>query len=108
MRTVHITMASHLTPERVLAAVYDFSARRAELFPAVSTDHLEIHELGSKSADVTEGTATGIGVNWERCHHDWRPRIWSLREWSTRMSTHREAVAGCFARQRIRREAESK
>ena len=71
MRTVHVTMASHLAPERVLAAVHDFSARRAELFPAVSTDHLEIHELGSESADVTEGTATGIGVNWERCHYDW-------------------------------------
>jgi hypothetical protein len=64
-------MSSHLTPERVLTAAYDFSARRAELFPAVSTDHLEIHALGSKSADVTEGTPTGIGGNWERCHYDW-------------------------------------
>ena len=71
MRTVHVTMSSHLTPERVLAAGYDFSARRAEVFPAVSTDHLVVHELGSASADVTEGTPVGIGVNWERCHYDW-------------------------------------
>jgi hypothetical protein len=71
MRTVHVTMSSHLTPERVLAAGHDFSARRADVFPAVSTDHLELHELGSESADVTEGTPTGIGENWERCHYDW-------------------------------------
>jgi hypothetical protein len=71
MRTVRVTMSSHLAPERVLAAGYDFSARRAEVFPAVSTDHLEIHELGSESADVTEGTPVGIGVNWERCNYDW-------------------------------------
>jgi hypothetical protein len=71
MRTVRVTMSSHLTAERVLAAGYDFSARRAEVFPAVSMDHFEIHELGSESADVTEGTPTGIGVNWERCHYDW-------------------------------------
>ena len=71
MRTVHVTMSSRLSPERVLAAGYDFTARRAEVFPAVSTDELEIHELGSESADVTEGTPVGIGVNWERCHYDW-------------------------------------
>jgi hypothetical protein len=64
-------MSSPLTPERVLAAGYDFSARRAEVFAAVSTDHLEIHELGPESADVTEGTPVGIGVNWERCRYDW-------------------------------------
>jgi hypothetical protein len=71
MRTVHVTMSSPLTPERVLAAGCDFSARRAEVFPAVSTDHLEIHDLGPGSADVTEGTPVGIGVNWERCQYDW-------------------------------------
>ena len=71
MRTVHVTMSSHLAPERVLAAGHDFSARRAAVFPAVSTDHLEVHELGSESADVTEGTPVGIGVNWERCRYDW-------------------------------------
>ena len=71
MRTVRVTMSTNLAPDGVLAAAHDFSARRAEIFPAVSTDHLEIHELGSESADVTEGTPVGIGVNWERCHYDW-------------------------------------
>ena len=71
MTTVHVTTHSRLATERLLAAGYDFSARRAEIFPAVSTKHLEIHELDEAAADVTEGTPAGVGVNWERCHYDW-------------------------------------
>jgi hypothetical protein len=71
MNTIHVTMSTQLDPQVVLAASYDFSARRADVFPAVSTDHLEVHDLNPESADVTEGTAVGIGLNWERCHYDW-------------------------------------
>jgi len=71
MPTIHVTMSSHLAPQVVLAAGYNFSARRADFFPAVSTDHLEVHDLMAESADVTEGTPAGIGLNWERCHYDW-------------------------------------
>ena len=71
MTTIHITTHSRLAPERVLAAGYDFSARRAEIFPAVSTPHFEVHELNQTSADVTEGTPAGVGINWERCRYDW-------------------------------------
>jgi hypothetical protein len=71
MTTVHVTTSSRLSPEHVLAAGHDFSARRAAIFPAVSTEYLEVHELGQASADVTEGTPAGVGVNWERCHYDW-------------------------------------
>jgi hypothetical protein len=53
----------------VLEAARDFSERRAEVFPAVSIDHMTIHALADTSADVTEGTAAGIGVNWERCRY---------------------------------------
>ena len=71
MTTIHITTHSRLSPERVLAAGYDFSARRAEIFPAVSTPYLEVHDLSQTFADVTEGTPAGVGVNWERCRYDW-------------------------------------
>jgi hypothetical protein len=71
MATVHVTTHSRLSTERLLAAGYDFSARRAEIFPAVSTKFLEVHELDEASADVTEGTSAGVGVNWERCRYDW-------------------------------------
>ena len=71
MATIRITLSSQLAPHVVLAAGHDFSARRADVFPAVSIDHLEVHRLEPGSADVTEGTAAGIGVNWERCHYEW-------------------------------------
>jgi hypothetical protein len=69
--TIHVTTHSRLAPERVLAAGYDFSARRTDIFPAVVGEHFEVHELGETSADVTEGTPAGIGINWERCRYDW-------------------------------------
>jgi polyketide cyclase/dehydrase/lipid transport protein len=71
MPTVHVTTHSRLSTEQLLAAAYDFSARRAEIFPAVSTKYFEVHELDEAAAEVTEGTSAGIGVNWERCHYDW-------------------------------------
>jgi hypothetical protein len=70
MTTIHITTHSRLSPERVLEAGYDFSARRTEIFPAASTPYFEVHELSQTSADVTEGTPAGVGVNWERCRSD--------------------------------------
>ncbi|HTP23406.1 MAG TPA: hypothetical protein VMJ65_27625 [Solirubrobacteraceae bacterium] len=71
MTTIHITTHSHLLPQRVLAAGHDFSDRRAEIFPAVSIPYLEVHQLSQTSADVTEGTRAGVGINWERCRYDW-------------------------------------
>jgi len=71
MTTVHVDLSSPLDPEVVLAACCDFSARRADVFPAFSVEHLEVHDLGTVTSDVTEGTPVGIGLNWERCHYDW-------------------------------------
>ena len=71
MTTIHTVSDSPLAAERVLAAARDFSSRRADVFPAVSLEYFEVHELGDTWADVTEGTAAGVGINWERCRYDW-------------------------------------
>ena len=71
MATIHVTTHSLMRPDQVLAAGFDFSARRADVFPAVSLEHFEVHELDDSSADVTEGTPVGVGINWERCRYDW-------------------------------------
>lgn len=71
MARIHVTTHSVLAPERVLAAAYDFSERRAEVFPAVFLEHFEVHEAHDSCADVTEGTPVGVGINWERCRYDW-------------------------------------
>jgi len=71
MPTVRVAAESALSPEQVLGAAHDFSERRASVFPAVSVERLEVHELGDTWADVTEGTRAGPVVNWERCRYDW-------------------------------------
>ena len=72
MPTIRIVSETSVPPARVLEAASDFSEQRAEMFPAVSVDRMEVHELGETSADVTEGTKVGpFGENWERCSYDW-------------------------------------
>jgi hypothetical protein len=71
MPTITIPLDSTLPPERVLAAAMDFSERRSKVFPAVEPEHFTIHNPAEPSADVTEGTHAGIGVNWERCRYEW-------------------------------------
>lgn len=71
MPTIRVVLDSSLAPERVLQAAYDFSERRAEVWPAVSMPRLTVHDRGDTWADVTEGTRAGPVVNWERCRYDW-------------------------------------
>ena len=71
MSTIHVVADSPLPAAGVLDAAHDFSGRRAEFFPAVTVEQLRVHERGDTWADVTEGTSTGIGSNWERCRYDW-------------------------------------
>ena len=71
VRTVRVVIQTTVPAERVLEAARDFSARRADVFPAVRVPHMTVHALGAASADVTEGTPVGIGANWERCRYDW-------------------------------------
>ncbi|MGH2976446.1 MAG: SRPBCC family protein [Solirubrobacterales bacterium] len=71
MATIRVVSETTVPPERVLKAAYDFSERRAQLFPAVELEHFKVHEIDGDSADVTEGTKTGpFGTNWERCRYD--------------------------------------
>jgi hypothetical protein len=57
-------------PERFIAALTDFSPKRAELWPNIDEQHLKVHEVGDTSADVTEGSSLAGGV-WERNRYDW-------------------------------------
>jgi len=69
--TIRVALDTTVPPDRVLYAARDFTARRADIFPAVSVPKLEVHAEGGTAADVSEGTRAGIGDNWERCDYDW-------------------------------------
>jgi len=71
MPSVRVVAETSASPEEVLAAARDFSARRAEMWPDVHVEHLEVHEAGDTFADVTEGNPSPIGHMWERLRYDW-------------------------------------
>ena len=71
MTTIRIATDCTLPAEQVLHAARDFGPRRSQIWPAVRAEHLTVHELGAATADATEGTPAGIGINWERCRYDW-------------------------------------
>jgi hypothetical protein len=69
--TVRVVDETPVAPGRVLAAARDFSERRAEMWPDVHVEHLEVHEAGETFAEVTEGNPWPIGYVWERLRYDW-------------------------------------
>ncbi len=54
-------------PERVIAALTDFSDRRTHYWPALSRGQYKLMETGEKSALVKEGTYVG----WANERYDW-------------------------------------
>lgn len=42
---------------KVIGAMGDFSDRRPEVWPALTARLYQLHQLGDRTADVTEGTA---------------------------------------------------
>ena len=70
MPTVHITEQTTLAPERVIAALTDFSDARPSIWPTLAPDRYAVHERGDSWAEVTEGADFAGGV-WERGRYDW-------------------------------------
>jgi hypothetical protein len=68
---VHVVDQTSAAPELVLEAARDFSERRAEMWPDVHVEHLQVHATGETFADVTEGNPWPIGYVWERLRYDW-------------------------------------
>jgi len=60
-----------LSPERVRAALLDFSERRPQIWPGIEPSLYEVYTVGETSAEIREGTKLpGIKV-WAREHYDW-------------------------------------
>jgi len=67
MSTFHFKQTTTATPEQFIAGLTDFGPGRSKIFGNSADQYLKVHELSSRGADVTEGSA-GI---WERLHYDW-------------------------------------
>jgi hypothetical protein len=66
-KAIHFHQTTTLTPEQYIAGLTDFGSGRSKLFGNSADDYLKVHHLGSREADVTEGS----GGVWERLHYDW-------------------------------------
>ncbi|MDF3312875.1 hypothetical protein P3H15_49010 [Rhodococcus sp. T2V] len=67
MSTIHLHQTTTATPEQFLDALTDFGPGRQAIFGNSADDYLQVHELGTDHADVTEGS----GGSWERLRYDW-------------------------------------
>ena len=67
MSIIHFKLTTTATPEQFIAGLTDFGPGRDKLFGNSTDQYLKVHEKGSVSADVTEGS----GSIWERLHYDW-------------------------------------
>ena len=62
MTTIHLHETTTATPEQFVAGLTDFGPGRSELFGRSADDYLEVHDQGPGYADVTEGSAGGLGT----------------------------------------------
>jgi hypothetical protein len=67
MSTIYLHQTTTLTPEQYIAGLTDFGPGRSQLFGNSADEYLQVHEVGRRQADVTEGS----GGVWERLHYDW-------------------------------------
>ena len=70
LRRLHLSAETSAPPKRVLEAARDFSRRREEVWPNVSTKSLEVHQIAETFADVTEGLGSSRFF-FERGRYDW-------------------------------------
>jgi len=79
MARIHYEADGHVSAERFIAALTDFSEHRPELWPNLDVKYYRLHELGDTWAEVTEGTDVLGGV-WARERYDWsEPGLVRLR-----------------------------
>jgi len=97
--TVRVVDETSVAPERVLEAARDFSERRAEMWPDVHVDHLQVHEAGETFAEVTEGNPWPIGYVWERLRYDWS-EPGSVNGWSPTRTSSSPGARGRSGRRR--------
>ena len=67
MAVVRFQLVSSLSVHEVMTVLTDFSPARAEAWPSIDAEHLQVHESGETWAEVTEGTSAA----WERARYEW-------------------------------------
>jgi hypothetical protein len=83
MPQLEFDLETSTSPERVIAALTDFSERRPDIWPGLSRDWYEVYSVGETTAEVREGTGGKRSPIWAREHYDWStPGVvtWTVKE----------------------------
>jgi Polyketide cyclase / dehydrase and lipid transport len=72
MPRVEFSVDSDLPPDRIFAAITDFTDRRPDLWPNISRKYYEVHSTGENWAEATEGSDL-LGGIWARERYEWSP-----------------------------------
>jgi hypothetical protein len=70
MARCDLHVQTKLPPDRVIAALIDFSDRRPDVWPYLSRQFYEVREIGETTALVREGTSGPLSV-WAVERYDW-------------------------------------
>ena len=79
MPKVEMDLETSVAPERVRAALLDFTERRPELWPGIEPSLYEVYTVGENTAEVKEGSRMSV---WAVEQYDWsHPDVvtWTVR-----------------------------
>jgi hypothetical protein len=71
MPKVELDLQTAVAPERVRAALLDFSPQRPEVWPGIAPTAYEVYSIGDTSADIREGTKSPGMTVWAKERYDW-------------------------------------
>ncbi len=83
MPRLEFDLETSASPERVIAALTDFSDRRPEIWPGLSRRWYEVYSVGETTAEIREGTGGRRSMIWARERYDWStPGVvtWTVQE----------------------------
>jgi polyketide cyclase/dehydrase/lipid transport protein len=71
MPKVELDVETTVSPDRVRAALLDFSDRRPEIWPGIEPSLYEVFSVGDTSAEIKEGSRMPGMAVWAVEHYDW-------------------------------------
>ncbi|HEX2266571.1 MAG TPA: SRPBCC family protein [Actinomycetota bacterium] len=83
MTRLEFDMETSAPPERVIAALTDFTDRRPDIWPGLSRQWYEVYSVGETTAEIREGTGGKRSSIWARERYDWSaPGLvtWTVQE----------------------------
>jgi hypothetical protein len=97
MPRVEMELETPVPPERIRAALLDFSPARPQRWPGILPRLYEVYRVGATDADIREGSRSPLGAVWAKEHYDWSDP--DVIRWTVRESNF--CAPGSFAETRI-------